>query len=55
MNDTEHEQAIRFALLELENMTSEEFAHGADRPLRDRLARALGYSDGDDFYSNAPR
>jgi hypothetical protein len=48
------EDAARFALDELMDMTSDAFGHGADKQLRDRLAQALGYED-DDAYHNRPR
>lgn len=43
--------AIRAALDGLSDMSTDEFARGADRPLRDRLARALGYGDADAYYA----
>ena len=44
-------QAMRAALDGLSDMSTDEFARGADRPLRDRLARALGYADADAYYA----
>jgi hypothetical protein len=44
-------EAIRAALDGLSDMSTDEFARGADRPLRDHLARSLGYADADAYYA----
>jgi hypothetical protein len=49
------DEAIRAVLDGLSGMTSDAFATGADRPLRDRLARALGYADADAYYAEQAR
>lgn len=47
-------EASAFTLTLLSDITSRDFAHGADAPARERLAKALGYEDFEDWREHHP-
>lgn len=49
------ERAARFALDELRDMSTDAFAHGADKALRIALSQALGYPSEDAYDADMDR